>query len=78
MGRAAIGYPMAVIGVGTDGRPVTVDLDGAPYVLVSTCGSGGSSTILRTLTAQILHHGATPWSSTTSASPSRGRASCRR
>ncbi|MFF4138600.1 hypothetical protein ACFY1B_45845 [Streptomyces mirabilis] len=53
----ALPASMAVIGVGTDGQPVTVDLDGAPHVLVSTCG-GGSSTILRTLTAQLLHHGA--------------------
>ncbi|MET8031158.1 hypothetical protein [Streptomyces avermitilis] len=49
---------MAVIGVGTDGQPVTVGLDGAAHVLVSTCSGGGSSTILRTLTAQLLHHGA--------------------
>ncbi|MEU2739401.1 hypothetical protein ABZ656_29540 [Streptomyces sp. NPDC007095] len=49
---------MAVIGIGTDGQPVTVDLDGAPHVLISTCSGGGSSTILRTLTAQLLHHGA--------------------
>lgn len=48
----------ALIGVGTDGQPVAVDLDGAAHVLVSTCGGGGSSTILRTLTAQFLHHGA--------------------
>ncbi|MER5201090.1 FtsK/SpoIIIE domain-containing protein [Streptomyces sp. NPDC002755] len=48
----------AVIGVGTDGQPVTVDLDGAPHILVSTYGGGGSSTILRTLTAQLLHQGA--------------------
>uniref|UniRef100_UPI002F91118F hypothetical protein n=1 Tax=Streptomyces sp. NBC_01562 TaxID=2975879 RepID=UPI002F91118F len=53
----ALPASMAVIGVDTDGRPVTVDLDGAPHALVSTCG-GGSSTILRTLTAQLLHHGA--------------------
>ncbi|WP_329266790.1 hypothetical protein [Streptomyces sp. NBC_01451] len=49
---------VALIGVGTDGQPVTVDLDYAAHVLVSTCGGGGSSTILRTLTAQFLHHGA--------------------
>jgi hypothetical protein len=54
----ALPSSMAVIGVGTDGQPVTVDLDGAAHVLVSTCGGGGSSTILRTLTAQLLHHGA--------------------
>jgi hypothetical protein len=54
----ALPASMAVIGVGTDGQPVTVDLGRAPHVLVSTCGGGGSSTILRTLTAQLLHHGA--------------------
>ncbi|MGW0425257.1 hypothetical protein [Streptomyces sp. NPDC003015] len=54
----ALPSSMAVIGAGTDGQPVTVDLDGAAHVLVSTCGGGGSSTILRTLTAQLLHHGA--------------------
>lgn len=54
----ALSASMAVIGVGADGQPVTVDLDRAPHVLVSTCGGGGSSTILRTLTAQVLHHGA--------------------
>ncbi|MFJ3043813.1 hypothetical protein [Streptomyces tendae] len=48
----------ALIGVGTDGQPVTVDLDRSPNVLVSTIGGGGSSTVLRTLTAQFLHHGA--------------------
>lgn len=48
----------ALIGVGADGQPVAVDLDGAAHVLVSACGGGGSSTILRTLTAQFLHHGA--------------------
>ncbi|MFE2473461.1 hypothetical protein [Streptomyces mirabilis] len=54
----ALPASMAVIGVGTDGQPVAVGLDGDPHVLVSTCGGGGSSTILRTLTAQFLHHGA--------------------
>jgi hypothetical protein len=48
----------ALIGVGIGGQPVAVDLDDAPHVLVSTCGCGGSSTILRTVTAQLLHHGA--------------------
>ncbi|MFM9584153.1 hypothetical protein [Streptomyces caniscabiei] len=48
----------ALIGVGTDGQPVTVDLDRSPNILVSTIGGGGSSTVLRTLTAQFLHHGA--------------------
>ncbi|MFK0112585.1 hypothetical protein [Streptomyces sp. NPDC091217] len=54
----ALPASMAVIGVGADGQSVTVDLDRSPHVLVSTCGGGGTSTILRTLTAQFLHHGA--------------------
>ncbi|MGW5679637.1 hypothetical protein ACWEV4_31935 [Streptomyces sp. NPDC003860] len=48
----------ALIGVGTDGQPVAIDLDDAAHVRVTTIGGGGSSTILRTLTAQFLHHGA--------------------
>ncbi|MER5886937.1 hypothetical protein ABT160_24200 [Streptomyces sp. NPDC001941] len=48
-----------LIGVSTDGRAVAVDLDAeAPHVLVSTATGGGSTTVLRSLTAQFLHQGA--------------------
>ncbi|MFF7365394.1 FtsK/SpoIIIE domain-containing protein [Streptomyces sp. NPDC008125] len=47
-----------LIGHGTDGQPVCVDLDDdAPHVLVCTATGGGTSTVLRTLTAQLLHQG---------------------
>ncbi|MFJ4859131.1 hypothetical protein [Streptomyces sp. NPDC088730] len=43
----------------TDGKPVCVDLDAeGPHVLVCTGTGGGSTTVLRTLAAQLLHHGA--------------------
>ncbi|MGW2601209.1 hypothetical protein [Streptomyces klenkii] len=48
----------ALIGIGTDGRAIAVDIDAAPHVLVCTGTGGGSTTILRTLTAQFLHQGA--------------------
>ncbi|MFE4823170.1 hypothetical protein ACFRFU_43530 [Streptomyces sp. NPDC056704] len=61
MGRPAARRTPPAAGDGGADRPaplLTVDLNGAPHVLVSTCTGGGSSTILRTLTAQLLHHGA--------------------
>ncbi|MFB8406097.1 hypothetical protein [Streptomyces sp. NPDC055912] len=49
----------ALIGLGTDGRAIAVDLDGeCPHVLVCTASGGGSTTVLRSLTAQFLHQGA--------------------
>ncbi|MFD9435929.1 hypothetical protein [Streptomyces sp. NPDC060002] len=49
----------ALIGISTDGRAIAVDLDvEAPHVLVCTASGGGSTTILRSLTAQFLHQGA--------------------
>jgi DNA segregation ATPase FtsK/SpoIIIE and related proteins len=49
----------ALIGLGADGQPVTVDWDTeSPHVLVCSASGGGTSTILRTLAAQLLHHGA--------------------
>ncbi|AVH61709.1 MULTISPECIES: hypothetical protein [Streptomyces] len=48
-----------LIGLGTDGQPVSVDLDTeSPHVLACTAGGGGTTTLLRTLTAQLLRHGA--------------------
>ncbi|ASQ91805.1 hypothetical protein [Streptomyces sp. 11-1-2] len=47
----------ALIGIGTDGTAIAVDIDHAPHILVCT-GTGGGTTILRTLTAQFLHQGA--------------------
>ncbi|WP_331750622.1 FtsK/SpoIIIE domain-containing protein [Streptomyces sp. NBC_00046] len=48
-----------LIGLGTDGQPVCVDLDAeSPHVLVCSASGGGTSTTLRTLAAQLLHHGA--------------------
>ncbi|GGU69453.1 hypothetical protein GCM10010259_69020 [Streptomyces daghestanicus] len=49
---------LVLIGLTTDGQPVCVDLDaGSPHVLVCSGTGGGTSTVLRTLTAQFLHHG---------------------
>ncbi|MER6103670.1 hypothetical protein ABT115_15430 [Streptomyces sp. NPDC001832] len=49
----------ALIGISTDGRAIAVDLDvEAPHVLVCTASGGGSTTMLRSLTAQFLHQGA--------------------
>lgn len=48
----------ALIGIGTDGTAIAVNVDHAPHILVCTGTGGGSTTILRTLTAQFLHQGA--------------------
>ncbi|MGA4844807.1 hypothetical protein ACOBQB_00325 [Streptomyces sp. G5(2025)] len=49
----------ALIGISTDGRAIAVDLTGeCPHVLVCTATGGGSTTVLRSLTAQFLHQGA--------------------
>ncbi|MFB7918047.1 hypothetical protein [Streptomyces sp. NPDC056061] len=49
----------ALIGISTDGRAIAVDLDAeCPHVLVCTASGGGSTTLLRSLTAQFLHQGA--------------------
>lgn len=49
----------ALIGISTGGRAIAVDLDSeAPHVLVCTATGGGSTTVLRSLTAQFLHQGA--------------------
>lgn len=49
----------ALIGISTTGRAIAVDLDAeSPHVLVCTASGGGSTTILRSLTAQFLHQGA--------------------
>ncbi|MEU7384198.1 MULTISPECIES: hypothetical protein [unclassified Streptomyces] len=48
----------ALIGISTDGRAIAVDIDVAPHILVCSDTGGGSTTILRTLTAQFLHQGA--------------------
>ncbi|MGW3199193.1 hypothetical protein ACWDBD_32430 [Streptomyces sp. NPDC001118] len=46
-------------GISTDGRAIAVDLDSeCPHVLVCTASGGGSTTILRSLSAQFLHQGA--------------------
>lgn len=54
----ALPASMALIGHGANGQAVTVDVDADPHVLVRTGGGAGSTTLLRTLTAQLLHHGA--------------------
>ncbi|MEW1724733.1 hypothetical protein [Streptomyces sp. NPDC093109] len=52
----ALPASLVLIGFTPDGQPVCVDLDAeGPHVLV--CTGTGSTTILRTLTAQLLHHG---------------------
>ncbi|MGQ7754908.1 hypothetical protein ACUN29_41905 (plasmid) [Streptomyces sp. WC2508] len=49
----------ALIGISTTGQAITVDLDSeSPHVLVCTASGGGSTTVLRSLTAQFLHQGA--------------------
>ncbi|MFE9403998.1 hypothetical protein ACFYNY_19720 [Streptomyces sp. NPDC006530] len=48
----------ALIGLSTDGHAITVDLGACPHVLVCTVSGGGSTTVLRSLTAQFLHQGA--------------------
>ncbi|MFI5945523.1 hypothetical protein ACIBCB_35500 [Streptomyces uncialis] len=49
----------ALIGISTTGRAIAVDLDAeSPHVLVCTGAGGGSTTMLRSLTAQFLHQGA--------------------
>lgn len=54
----ALPASLALIGLTTDGKPVCVDLDAeGPHVLVCTGTGGGATTVLRTLTAQLLHHG---------------------
>ncbi|MEU0216057.1 hypothetical protein ABZ281_13430 [Streptomyces sp. NPDC006265] len=48
----------ALIGLGADGQQVCVDLDNeSPHVLVCSAAGGGTSTALRSLAAQLLHHG---------------------
>lgn len=49
----------ALIGISTHGDAIAVDLDAeCPHVLVCTATGGGSTTVLRSLTAQFLHQGA--------------------
>jgi len=49
----------ALIGISTDGRAIAVGLDAeTPHVLVCTASGGGSTAMLRSLTAQFLHQGA--------------------
>ncbi|WP_030592958.1 hypothetical protein [Streptomyces anulatus] len=55
----ALPVSLVLLGFTTDdGQPVCVDLDTeGPHVLVCTGTGGGATTILRTLTAQLLHRG---------------------
>lgn len=56
---AAMPDSQALIGIGADRQPVTIDWDTeSPHVLVCSASGGGTSTTLRTLAAQLLHHGA--------------------
>ncbi|MFJ2819005.1 hypothetical protein [Streptomyces sp. NPDC087294] len=49
----------ALIGISTHGDAIAVDLNAeCPHVLVCTATGGGSTTVLRSLTAQFLHQGA--------------------
>ncbi|MEV7906612.1 hypothetical protein [Streptomyces anulatus] len=49
----------ALIGISTTGRAIAVDLNAeSPHILVCTATGGGSTTVLRSLTAQFLHQGA--------------------
>ncbi|MEU2556829.1 hypothetical protein ABZ589_35055 [Streptomyces sp. NPDC013313] len=42
---------VALIGISTDGRAIAVDIGAAPHIRVCSGTGGGSTTILRTLTA---------------------------
>ncbi|MFF8618111.1 hypothetical protein [Streptomyces sp. NPDC015350] len=54
----ALPASQVLIGHGTDRQPVGIDLDtDSPHVLVCSTSGGGTSTALRTLAAQVLHHG---------------------
>ncbi|GHB29838.1 hypothetical protein [Streptomyces chryseus] len=54
----ALPVSTVLVGRGTDGQPVCIDLDSeSPHALVCTGAGGGASTALRTLAAQLLHHG---------------------
>lgn len=54
----ALPASLVLIGLTPDGQPVCVDLDAdSPHVLVGTGTGGGATTVLRTLAAQLLHHG---------------------
>ncbi|MEU6212716.1 pRL2-11 [Streptomyces sp. NPDC047023] len=47
-----------VVGIGSAGRIVTVDLDAeAPHILVNASTGGGKSVTLRCIACQMLHHG---------------------
>ncbi|MFF8747142.1 pRL2-11 [Streptomyces californicus] len=47
-----------VIGIGSAGRIVTVDLDAeSPHILVNAFTGGGKSVTLRCIACQMLHHG---------------------
>lgn len=53
----ALPASQVLIGLGTDRQPVCFDLDtDSPHVLVCSASGGGTSTVLRTLAAQSLHH----------------------
>ncbi|WKU42594.1 hypothetical protein Q3V23_00055 [Streptomyces sp. VNUA116] len=48
-----------VIGIGSGGKAVAVDLDAeSPHILVNASTGGGKSVILRAITCQMVHHGA--------------------
>lgn len=48
-----------IIGLGSRGKVVSVDLDAeAPHVLVSASTGGGKSVMVRTIVAQLMHNGA--------------------
>ncbi|MGI5262298.1 hypothetical protein [Streptomyces angustmyceticus] len=69
----------ALIGVGTTGRAIAVDLEAeSPHILVCTASGGGSTTMLRSLTAQFLHQGAHALVLDPRGSPTCGRRPCRR
>ncbi|MGK5543373.1 helicase HerA domain-containing protein [Streptomyces sp. URMC 127] len=51
--------PAPLIGLGSSGKRVSVDLDAeSPHVLVSAGTGGGKSVILRTIAAQLIRNGA--------------------
>ncbi|MFJ2722949.1 helicase HerA domain-containing protein [Streptomyces sp. NPDC087437] len=55
---AAAKESVPVIGIGSAGRIVTVDLDAeSPHILVNASTGGGKSVTLRCIACQMLHHG---------------------
>jgi hypothetical protein len=67
----------ALIGISTDGRAIAVDINAAPHIPICSGAGYGSTTILRTLTAQFLRQGADALVLDHTRSPHPGPRTCR-